>query len=579
MSGFVVADYCVFGVTIIISLGIGIYYALSGGRQKTTSEYLVGNRQMKILPVALSLMVSFESSIMMLGFPAETYVYGMSFWLSTFAFLVALLLAVRMVVPLVHPLKLTSVYEILYMAIVLFGPGIALEAVTDFPMWASVLVVAAASIVYTSIGTMVAGGVSNVFEMNEKSGRLDIFNFDPDPTVRHTFWSLVIGSCIRMIGLNFNQSTIQRISATPRQRDANNTMSSGLSSLSALTVQDLVIPHVKQISETRATLIAKVSVVVYGLISMAASFLIAQIKGPMSQITSSVLSAFGGPMTGIFLLGIFCPWSEAKGTFVGGVTGVLFTFWLSIGSNFSKSLKKTPWLPLAPTDMCFAPSNDSLLLTTMNSSYFYTSPLSTNPTSTIMEDIVNSEPEGLDKFYSLSYQWFGVVGILVTMVVGTAISLLVAKYNPEEADVRFMLPFFDQFFPFLPKKLRKKLYFGVDFTKVYCHAIKAQLVSIETQSEGMFVRGLLQNHGSGYDPNEFWLGATDIINEGEWTWTKSATLVKAGNFTDWSPGQPDNGGSNDDDEHCMCVKGDYHYHWNDDNCEHLKHFICEKRWL
>ena len=112
MSGFVVADYCVFGVTIVVSLGIGLYYALSGGRQKTTSEYLVGNRQMKILPVALSLMVSFESSIMMLGFPAETYVYGMMFWLSTFAFMFALLLAVRMVVPLVHPLKLTSIYEV-----------------------------------------------------------------------------------------------------------------------------------------------------------------------------------------------------------------------------------------------------------------------------------------------------------------------------------------------------------------------------------------------------------------------------------------------------------------------------------
>ena len=68
---FHLADYSIFAVTIIVSLGIGLYYALSGGKQRTTSEYLVGNRQMMILPVAISLMVSFESSIMMLGTPAE----------------------------------------------------------------------------------------------------------------------------------------------------------------------------------------------------------------------------------------------------------------------------------------------------------------------------------------------------------------------------------------------------------------------------------------------------------------------------------------------------------------------------
>jgi len=70
------ADYIIFAVTIVVSLGIGIYYALSGGKQRTTSEYFVGNRQMAILPVAISLMVSFESSIMMLGTPAEVMSNG-----------------------------------------------------------------------------------------------------------------------------------------------------------------------------------------------------------------------------------------------------------------------------------------------------------------------------------------------------------------------------------------------------------------------------------------------------------------------------------------------------------------------
>ena len=109
---FYIADYAVFGVTIAISIGIGIYYALSGGRQRTTTEYLVGGRTMKFLPVAISLMVSFESSIMMLGLPAEMYVYGVQWWFSCLGYLVSQTLSAIVMVPLLHPLKITSAYEV-----------------------------------------------------------------------------------------------------------------------------------------------------------------------------------------------------------------------------------------------------------------------------------------------------------------------------------------------------------------------------------------------------------------------------------------------------------------------------------
>jgi Na+/proline symporter len=47
---FVTADFAIFVITVAISVGIGLYYALSGGKQKTTAEYLVGNRQMSVFP-------------------------------------------------------------------------------------------------------------------------------------------------------------------------------------------------------------------------------------------------------------------------------------------------------------------------------------------------------------------------------------------------------------------------------------------------------------------------------------------------------------------------------------------------
>lgn len=109
---FVAVDYVIFAITIAISLGIGVYYALSGGRQKTTSEFLVGNRRMQVLPVAISLMVSFESSIMMLGIPAEIYEYGIQWVWQMVGYLASNLFAIKVMVPLLHPLKITSAYEV-----------------------------------------------------------------------------------------------------------------------------------------------------------------------------------------------------------------------------------------------------------------------------------------------------------------------------------------------------------------------------------------------------------------------------------------------------------------------------------
>jgi len=90
-----------------------MYYAITGGKRQSTADYLLGNRQLQILPVALSLVVSFQSSIFMLGFPAEIYVYGSSLMLGELALLFSLcLVGARVAVPLIHPLKITSLYEV-----------------------------------------------------------------------------------------------------------------------------------------------------------------------------------------------------------------------------------------------------------------------------------------------------------------------------------------------------------------------------------------------------------------------------------------------------------------------------------
>ncbi len=62
-------DWVVVGFTLLVSLFIGIYYAI---RSKNNNEsLLMGGRKMRILPVAASVMVTYVSAITVLGFPAE----------------------------------------------------------------------------------------------------------------------------------------------------------------------------------------------------------------------------------------------------------------------------------------------------------------------------------------------------------------------------------------------------------------------------------------------------------------------------------------------------------------------------
>ena len=60
-------DYVVFAVVLGISALIGVYYALAGGKQKSQKEYLMANRSMSALPVALSVLASFFSASTLLG--------------------------------------------------------------------------------------------------------------------------------------------------------------------------------------------------------------------------------------------------------------------------------------------------------------------------------------------------------------------------------------------------------------------------------------------------------------------------------------------------------------------------------
>ncbi|XP_033746633.1 sodium-coupled monocarboxylate transporter 1-like [Pecten maximus] len=111
VQGFVALDYVVFVSILLISIGIGVYQACCKPKQDTIKQYILADRKLNILPVAMSMTVSFQSSIMLLGNPAEMYVYGVPFMWQAIGLVLSNLFALCSIIPLIHPLKITSVYE------------------------------------------------------------------------------------------------------------------------------------------------------------------------------------------------------------------------------------------------------------------------------------------------------------------------------------------------------------------------------------------------------------------------------------------------------------------------------------
>lgn len=75
----------------------------------------------------------------------------------------------------------------------------------------SILMFVAIFIVIFS-GLYQAGGFANIFKAAQEGGRLEFLNFDPDPTVRHSWFTLIIGGFFTYLSLYaVNQVQVQRL--------------------------------------------------------------------------------------------------------------------------------------------------------------------------------------------------------------------------------------------------------------------------------------------------------------------------------------------------------------------------------
>ncbi|CAH0390866.1 unnamed protein product [Bemisia tabaci] len=261
---FVVADYLVFGGMLTCSMLIGVYHGCGLFRKEkkkvTSDEFLTAEGKLGTIPVALSMLASFLSSITLMGQPAEVYQYGPQLWMfGASAFLVVPFIGYRMV-PFFLSHKYTSAYQyfgerfskklqlltsvlfsfqmILYLALVLYAPALAMHRVTGMNTMLVVTTMYLVCIFYTTIGGMKAvvwtdsfqivvlyvamiailvkgtidiGGLSTVWERNAEFNRTNFLDWTFDPTVRYDAWSSFVGSAVLHVTFyGGNQLQIQR---------------------------------------------------------------------------------------------------------------------------------------------------------------------------------------------------------------------------------------------------------------------------------------------------------------------------------------------------------------------------------
>ncbi|XP_014875141.1 sodium-coupled monocarboxylate transporter 1 [Poecilia latipinna] len=353
-------------------------------------------------------------------------------------------------------------------------------------IWTDVLqmvIMLAGFVAVIARGAVVQGGLSTIWDDAAKGGRLVAFDFDPDPLKRHTFWNIVIGGSIMWVSIySINQSQVQRYISCKTLGQAKlalyinmvglwttvslamfsgltmysiykncdplsngdigtsdqllpylvmdilspypgipglfvaaaysgtlSTVSSSINALVAVTVEDFIFPVYKDFTQKQVTWMNMGLSVFFGgvCIGMAG---VASAMGSVLQAALSIFGMIGGPLLGLYLLGMFFRTANSTGGLGGLITGLVLTLWVGIGAQlYPPTADKTLPLPLT-TVGC----NKTLDLNSTTAAP-WTSPANLTP---------DYRPPIADSWYSLSYVYFSLFGMLITLVSGLLLSII-----------------------------------------------------------------------------------------------------------------------------------------------------------
>lgn len=114
------------------------------------------------------------------------------------------------------------------------------------------------------------------------------------------------------------------------------TISAGINSLTSASLVDFYqrLWRRPDLSEKNQLRVARTLTFGYGTLVILLAFLVHRL-GTLLEATNQVIGLVGGPMPGLFLLGILVKRATARGALIGWIAGLVLTLWVCFGINIS----------------------------------------------------------------------------------------------------------------------------------------------------------------------------------------------------------------------------------------------------
>lgn len=189
------------------------------------------------------------------------------------------------------------------------------------------------------------------------------------------------------------------------------TVSSAINSLAAVTLEDYIRPCFKSISDQSVSILVKFLALLFGGLCIGLAFLADLLGTGVLQASLTIFGVVGGPLLGLFTLGVIFKRVEQRGAITGFLCGLFFVGWIGFGGPKPPPIR----LPVS-TDNC----TEAVLLdvseasattdeVTLSDQYFY--------------------------LYRISYAWTSAIGFLVTTLIGIVISEIVRFVSSSQMEV------------------------------------------------------------------------------------------------------------------------------------------------
>ncbi|GAV05484.1 hypothetical protein RvY_15610-2 [Ramazzottius varieornatus] len=231
-------------------------------------------------------------------------------------------------------------------------------------------------------------------------------------------------------------------------------VSSGVNSIVVVLTEDFIRPlrdlKIQTLEDEQKVMrLTKGLSFIVGFTAIGLAFVASALGRGLIQFCWSIDGMCGGPLLGLFFSGMILTYVNSKGIAVGVVAGLATTFWIGIGAIFYAA-PQTP-LPLS-ANLCMNGSN--FLQENFATSVLWMNETFRNATITFDQDIESLGYEysydkqeivpisilvGINRIYGVSYQYYGLIGFLVTITVASIVSIATGRQDTSKIPDRFFL--------------------------------------------------------------------------------------------------------------------------------------------